>query len=136
AGASDRRPGAGKNTGAPAMIQRVDAAPSGNRLHVTLLQKPFSYTVQVSSFGNLEQIWDVTGKAVIDLSKRPLRETDMNDDDPDAAAARAASDTAKRNIEWLPGTDAIYFLQSDAPASPVSPALPPAPAEEGQPRAG
>ena len=128
----DVRTRAVKKIGAPAMIQRVDAAPSGNWLHVTLLQKPFSYTVQVSSFGNLEQIWDVTGKAVVDLSKRPLRETDMNDDDPDAAAARVASDTAKRNIEWLPGTDAIYFLQSDAP---VSPALPPAPAEEGQPRA-
>src|SRR5207302_2984417 len=113
----DVRTRAVKRIGAPAMIQRVDAAPSGNWLHVTLLQKPFSYTVQVSSFGTLEQIWNAAGKALVDLGKRPLRETDMNDDDPDAAAARAASDTTKRNIEWMPGTDAIYFLQADASAS-------------------
>ena len=116
-----------KKIGAPAMIQRVDASPSGNWYHVTLMQRPFSYTVQVSSFGGVEQIWDITGKPVLDLARRALRETDMSDDDPDAAATRAESDTAKRNIEWLPGRDeGIYFLQSE-PA-------PQAAAEEGQPR--
>ena len=123
----DVRTRAVKKLGAPAMIQRVDAAPSGNWFHVTVLQKPFSYTVQVSSFGNVEQIWDATGKPVVDLSKRALRETDMNDDDPDAAAARANSDTAKRNIEWLPGSEGIYFLQADA-------TTPAAEQAEGQPR--
>jgi dipeptidyl aminopeptidase/acylaminoacyl peptidase len=73
--------------------------------------------VQVTSFGTVEQIWDATGKPVVDLSKRALRETDINDDDPDAAAARAASDTAKRNIEWLPGSEGIYFLQAEAAAA-------------------
>jgi dipeptidyl aminopeptidase/acylaminoacyl peptidase len=123
----DVRTRAVKKLGAPAMIQRVDAAPSGNWFHVTVLQKPFSYTVQVSSFGNVEQIWDATGKPVVDLSKRALRETDMNDDDPDAAAARANSDTAKRNIEWLPGSEGIYFLQAEA-------TTPAAEQGEGQPR--
>jgi hypothetical protein len=83
---------------------------------VTVIQKPFSYTVQVTSFGTVEQIWDATGKPVVDLSKRPLRESDISDDDPDVAAARAASDTAKRNIEWLPGSEGIYFLQAEAAA--------------------
>jgi dipeptidyl aminopeptidase/acylaminoacyl peptidase len=118
----DVRTRAVKKLGAPAMIQRVDASPSASWFHVTVLQKPFSYTVQVPSFGNVEQIWDATGKPVVDLSKRALRESDMADDDPDAAAARANSDTAKRNIEWVPGSEGIYFLQADATTTPAEPA--------------
>jgi dienelactone hydrolase len=98
------------------MVRSVDASLSGSWFHVTLMEKPFSYTVQVSSFGGVEQIWDAAGKPVVDLVKHALRESDMSDDDPDAAAARAASDTSKRNIEWLPGSEAIYFLQAEASA--------------------
>jgi len=110
----DVRSRAAKRIGAPAMIQRVDASPSGAWYHVTVMQKPFSYTVQVGSFGGVEQIWDATGKPVLDLGKRALRESDISDDDPDAAAARAQTDTAKRNIEWIPGGEGLYFLQSEA----------------------
>ena len=115
-----------RKIGAPAMIQRVDASPSGNWYYVALMQKPFSYTVQVGSFGSSDQIWDATGRSVVELGRRVLRESDMQDDDPDAATSRANADTSRRNIEWLPGSDAIYFLQGEpAPANTV--------VEEGQP---
>lgn len=121
----DVRSRAIRKIGAPAMIQRLDPSPSGNWFRVSVMRKPFSYSVQVSAFGSVDQIWDATGKPVVDLERRALREADIGDDDPDAAAAREAADTAKRNIEWMPVGEALYFTQMDVAAG----------AEEGQPRA-
>ena len=124
--AIDVRTRAVRKLGVPAMIQRVDASPMGSWYHVVVMQKPFSYTVQVASFGSVEQIWNANGKSVVELSTHTLRESDVQDDDPDAAATRAQSDTAKRNIEWLPTGEGIYFLQGEAPAPAT---------DETQPRA-
>ena len=111
----DVRSRAVRRIGAPAMIQRVDPSPSGTWFRVTLMQKPFSHVVPVSSFGTVEQIWDANGRSVAELSRRPLPEGDTDDDDD--APGGASTDTARRNIEWLPTGDAIYYLQMDpAPA--------------------
>jgi dipeptidyl aminopeptidase/acylaminoacyl peptidase len=113
--AIDVRTRAVRKIGAPAMIQRVSAAPTGGWLRVALMQKPFSHIVPVSSFGSVDQIWDATGKSVVELSRRALREGDQGGDDDDADA-RAAADTSRRNIEWMPNGDGITFLQSERPA--------------------
>lgn len=63
-----------KKIGAPAMIQSVDASPDGQHFRVSTMLEPFSYIVQYTSFGNVEQLWDATGKVVAELSRRPLRE--------------------------------------------------------------
>ena len=123
----DVRSRATKKIGAPAMIQSVDPSPSGSWLRVTVMQKPFSYVVPVSQFGTVTQIWDATGKVVAEIARRTLREGDGGGDD-DGAAARAASDTAKRNMEWMATGDALYYLQMDASSGSA------APAEEGQQR--
>jgi dipeptidyl aminopeptidase/acylaminoacyl peptidase len=115
--AIDVRTRAVRRIGTPAMIQSVDPSPSGNWLRVSVMQKPFSYVVPVSQFGSVTQIWDNSGKPVLELAKRTLREGDGGGDD-DGAAARAAADTAKRNVEWMATGDALYFLQMDpAPAA-------------------
>ncbi|MHB1072895.1 MAG: prolyl oligopeptidase family serine peptidase [Gemmatimonadaceae bacterium] len=118
--------GSARKVGAPAMIQSVSASPDGRQLLVTLLQKPFSYTVQVGSFGTEQQVWDLTGKVLATVTKRPLREGDGGDDDP---AARAAQDTAKRSVGWLPDGSGVYWLQQD-PAPKGDTAA--APAAEGE----
>ncbi len=111
----DVRSRAVRKIGAPAMIRTVDASPSGNWFHVTVMEKPFSYVTQVSSFGGIDQIWDAAGKPVVTLGRRVLR--DETGDDDDDATTRAQADSSKRNVEWLASSDGIYFLQGDAAQS-------------------
>src|SRR5262245_24955085 len=94
------------------MIRSVEASPSGNWFRVTVMEKPFSYVTQVSSFGGVDQVWDASGKVVATLGRRVLR--DESGDDDDDAATRAQNDTSKRNVEWLASGDGIYFLQGEA----------------------
>ena len=111
----DAKTGVVKKIGAPAMISAVDAAPDGQYLRVTTMQKPFSYLVQYQNFGTLEQIWDANGKVVAELSKRPLRDGDNAlGDDP--AGGPAANDTARRNFGWMPNGKGVFYLQQEAAA--------------------
>jgi len=108
--------GAVKKIGAPGMISAADASPDGKYLHVTLMQKPFSYIVQYNSFGTSEQIWDADGKMLKELANRPLREGGGDDDQPGPPGA-GANDSTPRNVAWMPNGAGIYFLQQDpAPA--------------------
>ena len=58
-----------RKIGAPGMIQRLDAAPSAKYFRVTYLDKPFSYILPVSSFGNRQVIIDESGKVLSEISK-------------------------------------------------------------------
>jgi len=109
--------GAVKRVGAPGMISAVDASPDGKYLHVTLMQKPFSYIVQYNSFGTSEQIWDVDGKTLTVVANRPLREVSGGDDDQPGPPGAGTNDSLPRNVAWMPNGQGIYFLQQD-PAPP------------------
>jgi hypothetical protein len=105
-----------KKVGAPAMIQSVDASPDGQFFRVSTMTEPFSYVVQYTSFGGLEQLWDVNGKTVAELQKRPLREV------PDTAGGGggrggAAGPTGKRGLTWMPNGQGMYFIAGTAPAA-------------------
>lgn len=91
----DVRSRAVKNIGAPAMIRAVNASQDAQHFRVTLLDKPFSYIVPTSSFGTTEQLWDATGKSLLTIARRPLREGE-----PDSAAV-AAVDTAAANAALM-----------------------------------
>ncbi len=54
--------GAVRKIGQPAMVRSVDASPDGRYVRVTQMVKPFSYDVPVSSFGQVEEMWDADGK--------------------------------------------------------------------------
>lgn len=116
--AIDVRTRAMRKLGAPAMIQRVSAAPPGGWLRVSVMQKPFSHIVPVSAFGTADQIWNANGKLVVELTRRALREGDQGGDDADDST-RAAADTARRNIAWMPNGAGIYFLQMEGAATPA-----------------
>ena len=96
--------------GSPAMIQAVDVSPDGQYLRVTMLARPFSYLVPITSFGTEEQLWTAEGRLVTTLARRPLRETDMQDD-----AARTAADSGRRSFAWAPGGGLAFLLQDPAP---------------------
>jgi dipeptidyl aminopeptidase/acylaminoacyl peptidase len=111
-----------KKIGAPAMIQNVDVSPDGKFFRVTTMQKPFSYVVQYTSFGNNEEIWDLDGKVLASIAKRPLREV------PDTAGGGfggrgAGSEGGRRGLAWMPDGSGLYYIASDAaPGDSVAPA--------------
>ena len=99
-----------RRLGAPAMIRAVDPSPDGKYFRVTTMRRPFSYVVQYSNFGQLEQIWDGSGKVMAEVSKRPLREapdTGNADDDDERQAA-----SGKRSLAWLPRGDGLSYLEA------------------------
>jgi dipeptidyl aminopeptidase/acylaminoacyl peptidase len=116
----DAKSGAVRRVGAPAMIAGVDAGPDGRYFRVTLMRKPFSYIVPYGSFGQAEQLWDASGRAVATLTERPLRVDQPGDDDDDqqgGPGGRNGADTARRSFGWLPDGSGLYYLQQDpAPA--------------------
>ena len=107
----DARGGAVRNVGTPSMITDVDVAPDGQSLRVTLLEKPFSYLVPVSSFGTEEQLWSADGRKVATLAEHPLREGSSGDD----ASPRADADSGRRSIAWYPGGGLAFLMQDPAP---------------------
>ena len=70
----ETKKGAITKIGAPAMISAVEPSPDGRWLKVTRLERPFSYVVQYNSFATVDEIWDLTGKVVATVTRRPLRE--------------------------------------------------------------
>jgi dipeptidyl aminopeptidase/acylaminoacyl peptidase len=107
----EARGGQVRNVGAPALINEVSVSPDGQLLRVTVMQKPFSYAVPVSSFGTEEQLWSADGKLLATLARRPLREGDSGDD----PTTRASSDSGRRGITWYPGGGVAFLLQDAAP---------------------
>ena len=69
----DASSGRMERIGEPKMYRSIDPSPDGKYVRVTTTLKPFSYIVQASSFGSLEQVVDLTGKELVMVSRRPLR---------------------------------------------------------------
>ncbi|HEY0969510.1 MAG TPA: hypothetical protein VGE02_00895, partial [Gemmatimonadales bacterium] len=104
-----------RKVGSPAMFRSVDVSPDGTLLRVTTIQKPFSYTVPVSSFGTLEELWDVNGRVVAEVARRPLREG--QGDGPGGGDGDTPADTGRRNLSWSPDGKGLVYLQlAPAPA--------------------
>jgi dipeptidyl aminopeptidase/acylaminoacyl peptidase len=108
-----------KKIGAPAMIQSVDVSPEGQFFRVSVMQEPFSYVVQYTSFGNVEQIWDASGKVVSELQKRPLRELPDSTQGGAGFGGRggAAGPPGKRMLAWMPAGGGMYYVAGDSAAN-------------------
>ncbi|MGE3616788.1 MAG: TolB family protein [Gemmatimonadales bacterium] len=104
--------------GAPTMIDEVDLAPSGNHLLVTRMVKPFAYVVPVSSFGRIEEIWDLSGKALAQVDDRPLNLGVDTTRTPSAPGVGGGEGSARRReIVWRPDGQGLSFLEQE-PARP------------------
>ncbi len=98
-----------KSIGAPAMIRSFDPSPKGDFVRVTMIQKPFSYLVPVSGFGSKEEIWDMDGKMLVELSNRRLTFADT--DTPTPAA------DPRRGLAWRPDGNGLGYIAADGPAA-------------------
>ena len=107
----DAASGAVRRIGQPAMIDAVDPSPDGKYFRVTLVEKPFSYIVPISSFARAQELWDATGRVVAHLALEPERLSDDRDDL--APAERQAADTIARGFVWLPDGSGLAYLKQD-----------------------
>ncbi len=118
----DVQKGVVKKVGQPVMVRSVDASPDGKYLRVTQMTKPFSYDVPVSSFGQVEEMWNADGKMLAKLSDRPTNlgvqdDTQPPADPPAAGGGRGANQAGKRDIAWrADGQGLTYLEQEPAPA--------------------
>jgi dipeptidyl aminopeptidase/acylaminoacyl peptidase len=111
-----------KKVGAPAMVRSLDLSPDGKYVRLTRMVKPFSYVVPVSNFGTVDEIWDIDGKLMVELDKRPLNEGVADDTQPapDPAAGPgggAGQQQGRRELAWrADGQGLTYLEQEPAPA--------------------
>lgn len=89
--------------GKPAMIQAFDPAPRGDYVRVTTVLEPFSYVVQMGSFGRKEEVWDLTGKSLVELSSRQLST---------GGADTPPRPDPRRNLSWRPDGNGFSYIQA------------------------
>lgn len=99
--------------GKPEMYERIDPSPHGNYVLTTTLEKPFSYLVPVSSFGDREILIDHSGKEMAEIEKRPLRDGAGMGNGPGAGARGSAQGSgSKRGLTWKPDSDELVYMTS------------------------
>lgn len=103
-----------EKVGSPAMIWDFDFSPNGEYVRVTKLDKPFSYIVPVSSFGKTEEIWDRSGKKLVDFNTTPMG-TGLRGNVPDApGVGGGGNDAGKRQVAWREDNQGLTFLEQEA----------------------
>ncbi len=107
--------GAVQNVGQPTMVRSIDISPDAKYLRVTRMTKPFSYIVPVNNFGQVEEVWDATGKVLTEINKRELNLGVSNDDDQGGRGGRGggANQTGKRELSWHPTAEGFTYLEQE-----------------------
>ena len=115
----DVQKGTVKKIGQPSMVRSIDASPDGKFVRVAKMVKPFSYDVPASSFGQVDEIWDVDGKVLAKVTERPINlgvQDDTQPADPPAGGGRGgAAQQGKREIAWRPDGQGLTFLEQEPP---------------------
>ena len=118
----DVQKGLVKKVGQPAMIRSIDFAPDAKHARVTRMVEPFSYDVPASSFGSIEEVWDLEGKVLTKLTERPINLGVQDDTQPQTPPDPAAggggrggnqNQTGKREIAWRPDGQGLTYLEQE-----------------------
>ncbi len=121
--------------GAPTMIWAFDFSPDGEYVRVTKLEKPFSYVVPVGNFGRSDEIWDRTGRKLLDFDKTPMN-TGLRGATPTApGVGGSGGDEDKRQVAWRKDNTGLTFLEQEpAPDSTAEERTPQADEQERERR--
>ena len=119
-GTEERAPAGMKKVGQPQMVRSLDLSPDGKYLRVTRMTKPFSYVVPVGNFGSVDEVWDLDGKVMVELDKRPLNDGVQDDTQPppDPAAGPGgaqAQQQGRRELAWRADGQGLTFLEQEPP---------------------
>ena len=96
--------GAFHEIGRPMAVQDLSPSPDGRAFRLTLLQRPYSTIVPLSSFPQREIVVDADGKELTELSKHGLR-TDAPDEE---GQGRPGGPNARRTYAWRPDGALAY----------------------------
>jgi dipeptidyl aminopeptidase/acylaminoacyl peptidase len=107
----DVRSRAERRIGAPQLFRSVDVSPDAQQVRITRVTTPYSYLVPVSSFGTVQEVWDLAGTPLVTLATTPLREANPRTAGPGAGNA-AANDSSRRNVQWNPVGTGLVYLQN------------------------
>lgn len=100
--------------GGPTMITSFDFSPTGEYARVETMQKPFSYIVPVRSFGHVEEVWDRTGRVMVELEDTPTQ-TGLDGNLPTAPGVGGEGDEPdRRALAWREDGAGLTFLQQEA----------------------
>jgi dipeptidyl aminopeptidase/acylaminoacyl peptidase len=118
----DAQKGTIKKVGQPTMVRAIDASPDGKYVRVTRMVKPFSYDVPASSFGSIEEIWDVDGKVLAKVTDRPINLGVQDDTQPPAdppgqggGGRGGQNQTGKREVAWRLDGQGLTYLEQEPP---------------------
>lgn len=118
----DVRSRAVRRLGEPAMFRAVDPSPDGRYFRVTIIEEPFSYIVPVSSFGTVQQLWDLNGSVVTTLDRTALRDQGRGGPGGPGGGTQPGADTGKRSMQWNPVGAGLVYLQSEFAKDSARPA--------------
>ncbi|NJD19495.1 MAG: S9 family peptidase, partial [Gemmatimonadetes bacterium] len=125
-----------EKVGGPTMIWGFDFSRDGEYVRVTTLKKPFCYVVPVGSFGRADEIWDKSGKKLLDFDTTAMN-TGKGGNVPDApGVGGSGQQEGKRMVAWRKDNKGLVYLEQepapDTTAAGARPAAPAQPAEEGE----
>ncbi|MDP2956294.1 MAG: hypothetical protein Q8N53_07725, partial [Longimicrobiales bacterium] len=102
-----------EKVGSPTMIWAFDFSKDGEYVRVTKLKKPFSYVVPVSNFGRADEIWDRTGKKLVDFDTTAMN-TGIEGNVPDApGVGGAGNEQGKRQVAWRRDNKGLTYLEQE-----------------------
>ena len=97
------------DVGEPGLYSGISFAPDGEYLRVTTVTEPFSNIVPVSSFGNVNELWDIEGNVLQEISSREMTEGVRS-------PRRDNGEPQKRQLRWRPdGVGMSYLLMEPEP---------------------
>lgn len=99
-----------KEVGKPMAIESLDASPDGRAFRITLLERPYSNLMPLSSFPEREIVVDAEGKELVELRKQGLR-TGGGGEDDDSEGQGPAAANGRRGLTWRPD-GSLTFLRS------------------------
>ena len=99
------------NLGKSGMINDISPSPDGHYLMISLIKRPFSYTVPYRMFPSLTQIWDTEGNIVKTLLEEPLIENYPRDYDAVLPGPRSYNWRSDRpsTVYWVEALDGGDF---------------------------
>jgi dipeptidyl aminopeptidase/acylaminoacyl peptidase len=92
--------------GKPMAIEALDSSPDGRGFRITLLERPYSGLVPLSSFPEREIVVDADGKELVELRKQGLR---TGGGDEAEQAGPPAGPNARRGVAWRPDGSLVFL---------------------------
>ncbi|MGH9943454.1 MAG: hypothetical protein ACRD9R_13990 [Pyrinomonadaceae bacterium] len=117
--------------GQPAVFETVDAAPDGQHLLVSRIQRPYSYLYPASDFPKEVEVWDAKGKLVHKLASLPLQDQVPIDGVQTGPRGHTWRPTEPATLVWaealdngdpkkkVPHRDRVLMLKAPFTSSPV-----------------